>query len=91
MTITDFFEYLTGQVDHQPWRERANCRGLDPALFVMERGDNGGPAKAVCRECEVRSECLDYVLTHNERLGIWGMTSERERKVMRRVGNGVVV
>jgi WhiB family redox-sensing transcriptional regulator len=66
------------------WQERANCLGVDPDLFFPERGASTREAKAVCRGCEVRSECLEYALQHGEKFGIWGGLSERERRRVRR-------
>ena len=66
------------------WQEQANCLGVDPDLFFPERGASTKEAKAVCRGCEVRAECLEYALTHGEKFGIWGGLSERERRRVRR-------
>jgi WhiB family transcriptional regulator, redox-sensing transcriptional regulator len=66
------------------WQERANCLGVDPDLFFPERGASTREAKAVCRGCEVRLECLEYALSHGEKFGIWGGLSERERRRVRR-------
>ena len=41
-------------------------------------------AKRVCRSCDVRAECLEYALEHDERFGIWGGMSERERRRLKR-------
>lgn len=62
------------------WRERAKCRGLDPELFFPRKGETAGAAKAVCATCDVRDEC--YAIA--ERQGVWGGTSERERRGKRR-------
>lgn len=40
-------------------------------------------AVAVCRACPVREVCLEYALEHGE-LGVWGGTTERERREQRR-------
>lgn len=66
------------------WQIVANCRGVDPDLFFPERGASTREAKAVCRGCEVRPECLEYALAEGERFGIWGGLSERERRRVRR-------
>ena len=66
------------------WQEEANCLGVDPDLFFPERGASTREAKAVCRSCEVRSDCLEYALAHGEKFGIWGGLSERERRRVRR-------
>jgi WhiB family redox-sensing transcriptional regulator len=62
------------------WQERALCAQTDPEAFFPERGGSTKDAKAICMACEVRSECLEYALTHRERFGIWGGLSERERR-----------
>ena len=67
----------------QPWMTAGNCAGVDPELFFPQRGESSEDAKAVCRGCLVRAECLDYALSINERNGIWGGTSERERRAIR--------
>jgi WhiB family redox-sensing transcriptional regulator len=65
------------------WKVDAACRGMDPELFFTERGESTADAKAVCRSCPVRAECLDYALAHVERFGVWGAMSERERRRIR--------
>ncbi|NHC13108.1 WhiB family transcriptional regulator [Motilibacter deserti] len=66
------------------WQERALCAQTDPEAFFPEKGGSTREAKKVCLSCEVRSECLDYALAHDERFGIWGGLSERERRKLRR-------
>jgi WhiB family redox-sensing transcriptional regulator len=70
--------------DGRRWQEEANCLGVDPDLFFPERGASTREAKAVCRGCEVRVDCLEYALAHGEKFGIWGGLSERERRRVRR-------
>ena len=66
------------------WWELANCLGVDPDRFYPERGASTREAKAVCRGCVVREECLEYAVTNGEKFGIWGGMSERERRRVRR-------
>jgi WhiB family redox-sensing transcriptional regulator len=71
------------------WRVRAACSTVDPDLFfpVGVTGPAVGQiaaAKAVCQQCSVRSECLEFAITTNQEYGIWGGTSEEERRVLRR-------
>ena len=66
------------------WQERALCAETDPEAFFPEKGGSTREAKRVCLSCEVRSECLDYALAHDERFGIWGGLSERERRRLKR-------
>src|SRR5918999_3405857 len=66
------------------WQERALCAQTDPEAFFPEKGGSTREAKKVCRACEVRAECLEYALQHDERFGIWGGLSERERRKLKR-------
>lgn len=61
-----------------------SCRGLDPAIFFPDRGMSLAPAQKICGDCIVVDECLEHALTHGERFGVWGGTSERERRRLRR-------
>lgn len=70
------------------WRTRAACRGPETALFfppaTSERRDDRDArerrAKSICRECPVRTECLDHALRVGEMHGIWGGLNEYERR-----------
>ena len=64
------------------WRKRAACRGLDAEAFYPDSEDDAdaAEAKAVCGVCPVRQPCLEHALAHREREGIWGGTTERERR-----------
>ena len=66
------------------WQELALCAQTDPEAFFPEKGGSTREAKRVCGSCEVRAECLDYALANDERFGIWGGLSERERRRLRR-------
>ncbi len=73
------------------WRDDAACRGLDPDLFFPV-GTAGpalvqiGRAKQVCAGCPVRARCLDWALVTSQDAGVWGGTSEDERRALRRAG-----
>lgn len=62
------------------WRKRAACRGHDTDMFFPERGQNVKPAKEVCHTCPVKKPCLEEALINLDP-GIWGETSERQRKL----------
>lgn len=62
------------------WYEHALCAGTDPDAFFPEKGGSTREAKAICRGCPVRTQCLLFSLDNAERFGIWGGTSERERR-----------
>ncbi|RRC94996.1 WhiB family transcriptional regulator [Schaalia canis] len=66
------------------WQQHALCAQTDPEAFFPEKGGSTREAKAVCQSCSVRSECLEYALQNDERFGIWGGMSERERRKLRR-------
>jgi WhiB family redox-sensing transcriptional regulator len=68
----------------QDWQERALCAQTDPEAFFPEKGGSTREAKKICGGCEVRTECLEYALAHDERFGIWGGLSERERRRIRK-------
>lgn len=71
------------------WRLRASCRSTDPDLFfpvgstgmALEQIDH---AKQVCMLCPVKGPCLEFALSSNQDSGVWGATSEEERRVLRR-------
>ena len=69
--------------DALSWREHALCAQTDPEAFCPEKGGSTREAKKVCQSCPVRTECLSYALDHDERFGIWGGLSERERRRLR--------
>jgi WhiB family transcriptional regulator, redox-sensing transcriptional regulator len=68
----------------ESWQERALCAQTDPEAFFPEKGGSTREAKKICVECPVRAECLEYALANDERFGIWGGLSERERRRLRR-------
>ena len=67
------------------WMATAKCRGVDPAEFFPSDGSGVDRAQRVCSGCPVRSECLDYALENRIEHGVWGGSSERERRrILRR-------
>ncbi len=66
------------------WQSDALCAQTDPEAFFPEKGGSTRDAKKICTTCEVRSECLEYALHNDERFGIWGGLSERERRKLRK-------
>ena len=67
------------------WQAHALCAQTDPEAFFPEKGGSTREAKAVCQSCDVREECLEYALANDERFGIRGGLSERERRRLRRM------
>ena len=82
MTVRQFTEPID-------WRTNAACRDTDPALF-FPIGTTGpaveqiASAKEVCVGCLARGECLDFAIATNQDSGVWGGTSEEERRAIRR-------
>ena len=67
----------------ESWRLSALCGETDPEAFFPEKGGSTRDAKRVCTGCDVRAECLEFALRNDERFGIWGGLSERERRRLR--------
>lgn len=71
-----------GGIPDQPgysWQEDASCRGVDADLFFPATEDEAGPAKAICETCPVRLACLAFAIERNEKFGVWGGLTEKER------------
>ncbi|MFA4080136.1 WhiB family transcriptional regulator [Mycobacteroides salmoniphilum] len=77
------FDALIGAADDQ-WQEKALCAQTDPEAFFPEKGGSTREAKRICQGCEVKDECLESALANDERFGIWGGLSERERRRLKR-------
>src|SRR3954463_1225284 len=70
--------------DPLAWQSDSLCAQTDPEAFFPEKGGSTRDAKQICASCEVRSRCLEYALETDERFGIWGGLSERERRKLRK-------
>jgi WhiB family redox-sensing transcriptional regulator len=86
---TDRFIRIYMLEDRVDWRHEAACRDEDPELFFPI--GNTGPAilqieeaKAVCRRCKVIEPCLKWALETGQDSGVWGGTSEDERRAIKR-------
>ncbi|HEU4830932.1 MAG TPA: WhiB family transcriptional regulator [Candidatus Saccharimonadales bacterium] len=66
------------------WDKRGLCGQTDPEAFFPEKGGSTKDAKKICAKCDVRVQCLEYALETDQKFGIWGGLSERERKALRR-------
>ena len=62
------------------WQERAACFGVDPDVFFPTTEEEASPALAHCTGCGIREECLAWALKNGERYGVWGGTTEQERR-----------
>lgn len=75
---------MSEQAHDTSFMNRGACLGADPDLFFPERGQSTEPARAICATCVVVEECLEFALQHRELPGIYGGTSARERRLIRR-------
>ncbi|WP_274388373.1 WhiB family transcriptional regulator [Salsipaludibacter albus] len=70
--------------DQRVWMLEARCLDADPEAFFPEKGGSTREAKRICGICPVQQECLEYALERDQRFGIWGGMSERERRRFKR-------
>jgi len=75
--------------DRVNWREEAACRNADPDLFFPIGTARAAlrqvaEAKRICRGCPARAPCLAWALDNGVGSGVWGGTTEEERRVLRR-------
>lgn len=75
--------------DPLAWQQDGLCGQTDPEAFYPEKGGSTRDAKRVCGRCAVRAACLEYALDNDERFGIWGGLSERERRRLKRSANNL--
>lgn len=75
------------QIESLPWADEARCLQAEPDTFFPEKGGSTREAKRICNDCPVKPECLDYALENDERFGIWGGLSERERRRLKRMAS----
>jgi len=68
------------------WMDLAACRETDPDAYFPDKGGSSRQAKAVCMRCEVRLQCLEWAMDNDEKFGIWGGLSDRQRRARRVAG-----
>ena len=66
------------------WHLRAACRGQGPEEFVRGPRSDYGTTRELCATCPVRRECLDFALADGSLTGLWGGTTDTERRQIRR-------
>jgi WhiB family redox-sensing transcriptional regulator len=66
------------------WRDQGRCAEVDPMLFYPAKGESANPARMVCAGCEVRDQCLEWALATDQRWGVWGGTTEHDRRKIKR-------
>ena len=85
MVVTQLPAQRAALAERRDWWRSAACQEADPELFfpVASQGpgaDEIARAKAVCAGCQVRRECLQYALATRQLYGVWGGTTEDERR-----------
>jgi WhiB family redox-sensing transcriptional regulator len=66
------------------WHQNAACRGQAPADFVRGPKSDYGTIRELCEACPVRPECLEFALANESLTGLWGGTTDTERRMIRR-------
>jgi WhiB family redox-sensing transcriptional regulator len=62
------------------WMAAGNCRVEPPATFFPSDGVGVEVAKRICQDCPAKTPCLEYALVNRIDHGVWGGTSERQRR-----------
>ena len=82
---------FTDSSDQLDWQDRAACREYDNVLFFGEEGESElekqareARAKAVCQRCPVSEPCLEFAMDTNQKYGIWGGLTDKERASLKR-------
>ena len=77
-------------ISGREWMRDAACTSADPEAWYPPKGSSTREAKQVCNgksgwpACPVRRECLEYALSNDDRFGVWGGKSDRERRKLKR-------
>lgn len=73
------------------WQDDALCREHDNVLFFGEEGESElekqareGRAKTICQQCPVQEPCLEFAMETNQKYGIWGGLTDKERASLKR-------
>lgn len=66
------------------WMSKGACVGQPSDIFFPEYTENAGPARQICKGCNVRAECLAYAMENRIEYGVWGSLSPKERSRLRR-------
>lgn len=71
-------------LEEKPWATFAACLETPGMTFFPQTKAEARAAIAICEVCPVREDCLDHALATNERFGVWGGTTEKERRLLLR-------
>ena len=80
---------VAGLFRRPAWQQHAACRGVGPDVFFPERGADVATAKQLCVACVVRGQCLAASLERSERYGIWGGTTDMQRRQVRKIARRI--
>jgi len=71
-------------LDERPWAVFAACRDEKSMVFFPQTKDEEKRALSICATCPVIEDCLGHALETNERYGVWGGTTEKQRRKLSR-------
>jgi WhiB family redox-sensing transcriptional regulator len=80
MKIKRMLKFVDSEAEAEDWMKKGKCRNSDPAVFFPSDGAGVEFARRICVDCKVKQLCLEYALVNNIEHGVWGGTSERERR-----------
>lgn len=80
LVLMSGLRHVLEQKAYRTWRQKGNCSGVDPEVFFPGTGESTRLAKEICVGCTVVDDCLEYALANKEKFGVWGGTSERQRR-----------
>lgn len=81
--LDNFLADLLRENENLRWKNAAHCRGMDPESFFPDKS-GAGKARAVCANCPVRLDCLEFAISEREIYGVWGGCPKRVRDRVRR-------
>jgi WhiB family redox-sensing transcriptional regulator len=65
------------------WQQYGACRGQGTDEFIIGRGGDYDRSRQLCADCPVSKPCLEFALADSDLIGMWGGTSERQRREIR--------
>jgi len=87
-TMDETFEFdalVAPILEERPWAVFAACKDEKSMKFFPQNRQEEREALAICSICPVVEDCLDHAIQTNERFGVWGGTTERQRKKLSRI------
>lgn len=87
-TMDDTFEFeilMAPILEERPWAVFAACKEEQSMKFFPQNREEEREALAICSICPVVEDCLQHALESKERFGVWGGTTERQRRKLSRI------